>query len=52
MPCSSPRLPTWPYYFYDVTPDGQRFIMIVPTDNASMDQPITVVLNWRAEHAK
>jgi hypothetical protein len=38
-----------PFYFYDVAPDAQRFIMIVPTDNARLDQPITVVLNWFEE---
>lgn len=29
---------------YDVSSDGQRFVMLVPTSNRP--QPITVVLNW------
>jgi serine/threonine protein kinase len=31
---------------YAVSPDGQRFLMNVPVENASVS-PITVVLNWR-----
>jgi Tol biopolymer transport system component len=32
---------------YDVTPDGQRFIVALATSDLA-DQPITVVLNWWA----
>ena len=31
---------------WDVTPDGQRFLATVPTDEATVP-PITVVLNWK-----
>lgn len=31
---------------YDVTPDGQRFLMLVPGEEAN--PPITVLLNWRS----
>jgi len=37
------------YFFYDVAPDGKRFL--INTFNAGQNQtaePITVVLNWRA----
>ena len=34
---------------YDVHPDGQRFLVTVPTQRGSQDAPITVVLNWWAE---
>jgi hypothetical protein len=33
-------------YSYDVTADGQRFLMLVPPQNSTV--PITVVLNWSA----
>jgi len=50
---SSPKsLEVSPFYFYDVAPDGQRFLMVTPSDDARTDQPITVVLNWRAEHSR
>ena len=39
---SSPYRP----YFYDVTADGQRFVVNVPTAGEAL--PITVVLNWTA----
>jgi eukaryotic-like serine/threonine-protein kinase len=32
---------------YDVTPDGQRF-MVAVTDDAPAEPPITVLMNWRA----
>jgi dipeptidyl aminopeptidase/acylaminoacyl peptidase len=32
---------------YDVTPDGQRFLLNVPTPSAK-PQPIAVVVNWRS----
>ncbi|MBI4479494.1 MAG: serine/threonine-protein kinase [Acidobacteria bacterium] len=34
------------YYQYDVTRDGQRFLVNTPLENATV--PITVVLNWTA----
>jgi Tol biopolymer transport system component len=38
-------LPAGAAYPYDVTPDGQRFLVMAPPD-AMSSQPITVVLNW------
>ena len=35
--------------WYDVTADGQRFVMIAPVDQSQMAQPINVVLNWQRE---
>jgi Tol biopolymer transport system component len=35
---------------YDVTPDGQRFLMVVPTEEAP--PPITVILNWTPAPAR
>jgi hypothetical protein len=34
---------------WDVTPDGQRFLMGIPTRNEvqAMSDPVTVVLNWK-----
>jgi hypothetical protein len=32
---------------YDVAPDGQRFLLNVPLDDAA-DSSITVVVNWTA----
>jgi hypothetical protein len=37
--------PTQPGFLYDVTPDGQRFLVI--TDVAPQP-PLTVIANWRA----
>jgi serine/threonine protein kinase len=37
-------------HLYDVAADGQRFLMMVPPENASI--PITVVLNWTASLKK
>ena len=31
---------------YDVAPDGQRFLITLPTSD--VPQPITVILNWRS----
>ena len=31
-------------YSYDVSADGQRFLLLVPPEDSSV--PITVVLNW------
>lgn len=30
---------------YDVTPDGQRFLIAV-TDEGTTEQPITLLVNW------
>ena len=38
--------PLRPGAFYAVTPDGQRFLINTPTDDATAS-PITVVLNWK-----
>jgi len=35
-------------YSYDVMPDGQRFLALVPTGDAA-PPPMTVILNWQAE---
>ena len=32
---------------YDVSPDGQRFLMSLPVDN-TVSPPITVITNWLA----
>jgi hypothetical protein len=46
-----PYLPTsasFPYY--DVSPDGQRFLMLKPTEQAqAVPTQINVVLNWFEE---
>ena len=34
---------------YDVRPDGQQFLIFMPTQRGTQDAPITVVLNWWAE---
>ncbi len=34
---------------YDVTPDGQRFVIAVPPSQSAPEQPITVILNWKAQ---
>ena len=34
---------------YDVRPDGQQFLVFMPTQLGTQDAPITVVLNWWAE---
>ena len=34
------------WYAYDVTADGQRFLVNAPPENSTL--PITVVLNWTA----
>jgi hypothetical protein len=31
---------------YDVTPDGERFVMVKPTDDVGPPPQVTVVLNW------
>jgi tRNA A-37 threonylcarbamoyl transferase component Bud32 len=35
-------------YTYDVMPDGQRFLAVVPVGDAA-SPPMTVILNWQAE---
>lgn len=35
-------------YTYDVMPDGQRFLALVPAGDA-VSPPMTVILNWQAE---
>jgi Tol biopolymer transport system component len=35
--------------FYDVSPDGQRFLMLKPSDQAAAPTQIDVVLNWFEE---
>ncbi|MBI1787777.1 MAG: serine/threonine-protein kinase [Acidobacteria bacterium] len=37
----------WPVSRYDVTADGQRFVVVTP-DEKSASQTITVVVNWQA----
>ncbi|MGH9846637.1 MAG: hypothetical protein ACREEM_48680, partial [Blastocatellia bacterium] len=32
-------------YVYDVSPDGQKFLVLRPLEDASM-RPLTVVQNW------
>jgi len=34
-------------YFYDVSPDGQRFL-IISVPQAASAAPVTVVVNWTA----
>ena len=34
---------------YDVAPDGQRFLFVVPEDDGSVAPEINVVLNWHQE---
>jgi hypothetical protein len=36
------------YGAYDVTADGQKFLLVVSSEEAGAPQPITVVLNWQA----
>jgi hypothetical protein len=38
-------------YPYDVASDGQRFLVLQPTEE-SKSQPLTVVINWQAGLAK
>ena len=32
------------FYLYDVSPDGQRFLVAAPRDQAA--EPVTLVSNW------
>jgi len=34
--------------YYDVSPDGQRFLCVIPSASDTSFAPITVVLNWQA----
>jgi Tol biopolymer transport system component/tRNA A-37 threonylcarbamoyl transferase component Bud32 len=34
--------------YYDVSPDGQRFLCVIPSASDESFAPITVVLNWQA----
>jgi hypothetical protein len=40
------RQPSWTW---DVSPDGQRFLLILATDD---NAPLTLVTNWRADLKK
>jgi hypothetical protein len=40
-------LPTNVGYVYDVSPDGQRFLAIIPDEQAA-PEPLTLVQNWTA----
>ena len=33
-------------YQYDVSPDGQRFLAVLPNEQAAPPEPLTVLLNW------
>jgi Tol biopolymer transport system component len=33
-------------YFYDVSPDGQQFLVITNQEQPSSIQPITIIVNW------
>ena len=37
------------FHFYDVSPDGQRFLMIKQSEEAAAPTQINVVLNWFEE---
>ena len=34
--------------YYDVSPDGQRFLAVLPNEQAAPPEPPTLVLNWTA----
>jgi hypothetical protein len=34
--------------YYDVASDGQRFLAVVPPEQSTNAEPLTVVLNWTA----
>jgi hypothetical protein len=38
-----------PIHNYDVAPDGQRFLMLQPSEQAQAPTQINVVLNWFEE---
>ena len=37
------------YQYYDVSPDGQRFLMVKESEQATYATQINVVLNWSEE---
>jgi hypothetical protein len=41
--------PGIPSVAYDVSPDGQRFLMIKPRQGVEQRRAVTVVLNWFEE---
>lgn len=41
-----------PEAYYDVTADGQRFLLLSPTTTTTPASPLTVVLNWQADLKK
>jgi len=43
----TPTTGTFP--FYDVSPDGQRFLMLKPAETAAPGTQIVVVQNWFEE---
>jgi hypothetical protein len=44
---STPMVATTTLFAYDVTPDGKRFLLVVPA-TGTISAPATVVLNWEA----
>jgi Tol biopolymer transport system component len=42
------RLPATQGLFYDVSPDGRRFLVNMPPEVTTAPAPITVVVNWTA----
>jgi len=38
-----------PGYVYDVTPDGQRFLINTPVEQKEPPAPVTLVVNWTAD---
>jgi Tol biopolymer transport system component len=53
MPLFETRIrtaPAWPQY--DVSSDGQRFLINTMTETAAEQEPITLVLNWTADLKK
>ena len=41
-----------PIYPYTVSSDGQKFLIVTPTEEESNTAPLTVVLNWTADLKK
>jgi hypothetical protein len=37
------------YRLYDVSPDGKRFLMILPANDTTAQPQINIVLNWFTE---
>ena len=38
-----------PIHDWDISPDGQRFLMVKPVEERPDDQQLTIVLNWTEE---